>query len=169
MQKQTSSNDPKRIRILFLGDSDTGKSTLIATAITQNYNSLSSMKDRFEENVLNPILLPADASLQNFHTELIDTFGSEEDKLDVARLQILKSEIIESSAIVLCYDISREQTVDSIKEFWLPLIQKVNPKVPVLIAANKLDLVKEMEEEDEAVSYFTRIRKVVRPFMRDFP
>lgn len=57
-----------------------------------------------------------------------------------------------------------ENTVTSIRNYWLPFVQKYNPKVPVIIVGNKLDMIR----ANQNLSLFTRVGKILKPLMRDF-
>ena len=107
---------------------------------------------------MKPVLLPMENKLDNYSTCLIDTPGSFEDDSEI------KSKIKQANAILLLYDMSNEETVSSMREFWLPLITSANPKVPVIIVGNKLDLIR----ANPALSQFTRIGKILKPLLRQF-
>lgn len=119
-------------------------------------------RDHFsaDPGVLNPILLPLENILEDFNTVLIDTPGTiEGHEADL----VLK--IKSAHSILLLYDMSQENTVDSMKTYWLPFIERHNPLIPVLIVANKLDVIR----TNSNFSLFTRVSKVVRTLMRQFP
>lgn len=92
-------------------------------------------------------------------TILIDTPGIlGENETDIG------SKVKSANVAMIVYDMSDEQTVNSLKNFWLPFVQKYNSKIPILIVGNKLDLVR----INPSLSYYTRIGKILRPLMRDF-
>lgn len=119
-------------------------------------------RDHFsaDPGVLNPILLPLENILEDFNTVLIDTPGTIE-----GHEADLSLKIKSANSILLLYDMSQENTVDSMKTYWLPFIEKHNPLIPVLIVANKLDVIR----TNSNFSLFTRVSKVVRTLMRQFP
>ncbi len=45
--------------------------------------------------------------------------------------------------VMLVTDLSRPETVESVKEFWMPEIREIVPNAPVLFVGNKADLVKD--------------------------
>ena len=93
------------------------------------------------------------------NTMLIDTSG------DPSQLEKTKFQITTASSVVLVYDITSEDTVERLTSYWLPLIQEINSNCPILIVGSKLDKVKRNYE----LSYFTRVSKIIRKIMRDFP
>jgi mitochondrial Rho GTPase 1 len=112
--------------------------------------------------VLKPVLLPMENKLDNYSTCLIDTPGSFDDNSDVSAE--MKAKIKSANAILLLYDMSNEETVKALNDFWLPLITSANTKVPVIIVGNKLDLVR----ANPNLSQFLRIGKILKPILRQF-
>lgn len=105
------------------------------------------------------MLLPIEKKLEDVSTILIDTPGIlGENETDIG------SKVKSANVVMIVYDMSDEQTVNSLKNFWLPFVQKYNPKIPIMIVGNKLDLVR----INPSLSYYTRIGKILRPLMRDF-
>lgn len=64
------------------------------------------------------------------------------------------------------YDLSRQSTAEHLQAYWLPQISRKNPKVPIIIVGNKLDL-KDSEEFTE-FSQENSIKKIIKPMIRDF-
>jgi GTPase SAR1 family protein len=125
MHKKQKSQVAQQIRLLFLGDPKTGKSTLIAkcAGLEEGDKLFSSAKSE-QSGVLHPILLPVENKLEDFSTILIDTPGNFGDaEADMG------TKIKTANAIVLMYDMADEGTVNSLRNYWLPLISKYNSKV----------------------------------------
>lgn len=156
MRRQPSkSSNSQLIRILYIGDAKTGKTSLIAKCAGHEEDGKGSLPW-----VMNPVLLPVENKLEDFSTILIDTPSDiSESENDMA------TKIKNAHVVLILYDMTDEQTVNNIRDFWLPFVGKYNQKVPVIIVGNKLDLIRTNNE----LSYFTRISKILRPLMRDFP
>jgi len=140
----------KKIRIVFLGDKGVGKTSLITTLIS----------DSFPEQVdavIAPVILPPEMYVQTHDVSTILIDSSSEIKNEV---QINES-IKEADVLLLLYDISKKETVDGLKQRWMPKINKINSQVPVIVIATKLDLVKESEE-------VFRMHEVIKPLMKDY-
>ena len=156
-------------KALILGDKGVGKSSFIATCLKNDFAALASITDKVEPNVLAPMYLPPAITLQNMRCQLIDSFGSDQDKQDPARSSILEKQVQEAQTIAVLYDMTREETLNSVKLYWLPMVKEMNPNAPVIIVGTKLDVIREQEkEDDEGLTYFTRVRKIIRPILRDF-
>lgn len=68
--------------------------------------------------------MPIENKLEDFSTILIDSPG---------QLGEYENEVVgkvkSANVILVVYDMTDEQTVDSLRSYWLPFIQKWNPKV----------------------------------------
>jgi len=108
----------KKIRIVFLGDKGVGKTSLITTLIS----------DSFPEQVdavIAPVILPPEMYVQTHDVSTILIDSSSEIKNEV---QINES-IKEADVLLLLYDISKKETVDGLKQRWMPKINKINSQV----------------------------------------
>lgn len=74
--------------------------------------------------VLDPVLLPIENKLEDFSTILIDSPG----QLGEYEAEV-SGKVKSANAILLVYDMTDEQTVESLRSYWLPFIQKWNAKV----------------------------------------
>lgn len=108
--------------------------------------------------MLTPIVLPAETALDGCTTLLIDSDGS---KLKEAENE---KKISFANSILLMYDMTNAESVENLESYWLPLIERVNSGVPVILVGSKLDMVK----RDMEMSYYTRIHKILRPVMKKF-
>ena len=103
--------------------------------------------------------MPIETKLEDFSTILIDSPGAlGENEADIG------GKVKSANAILIVYDMSDEQTVASLRTYWLPFVEKYNSKVPIIIVGNKLDLV----IMNPSLSYYTRIGKILRPLMKEF-
>lgn len=53
--------------------------------------------------------------------------------------QVVDLVIQNSDVVVVCFDATRQSTLDSIRGSWYPHIQRLNPDVPVIMACCKAD------------------------------
>ncbi|KAI4349984.1 hypothetical protein L6164_010517 [Bauhinia variegata] len=135
------------IRIVVAGDHDTGKSSLIITAAA----------DTFPPNVqstLPPTRLPEDLYPDRVPITIIDTSSRAEDSDKVSE------ELKRADTVVLTYACDRPETLDRLSSFWLPLLRKLEVKVPVIVVGCKLDL----RDENQQVS----LEQVMSPIMQQF-
>ncbi|CAM8914754.1 unnamed protein product [Rhodiola kirilowii] len=135
------------VRIVIVGDKGTGKSSLIVTAAA----------DQFPTNVpplLPPTRLPEDMYPDRVPITIIDTPSSPEGKEKIAE------ELKRADAVVLTYACDRTETLDRVRDFWLPELRRLEVKVPVIVVGCKLDL----RDDDQQVS----LEDVMYPIMQQF-
>ncbi|BDA51482.1 mitochondrial Rho GTPase 2 [Coccomyxa sp. Obi] len=117
----------KPVRVCVVGDSQVGKTSLITAAATES----------FPDNpppVLPPTRIGADATSEGVPLIITDTSSRPEDKpaLEVACLN--------SDVIILAYDTGNPRTLKRITEVWVPELQRLGVKVPLLLVGCKSDL-----------------------------
>ncbi|KAK3316169.1 EF hand associated-domain-containing protein [Apodospora peruviana] len=131
---------PTNVRICVCGDEGTGKSSLIAAFV----------KGAFTSNRIQPVLpqitIPPFRDLdKNVNTRIVDTSARPQDR------NTLRKEIRLSNVILLVY--SDHYSYERVALFWMPYFRSLSVNVPVVLCANKSDLLPEgstsqvMEEE----------------------
>ncbi|KAG2269471.1 hypothetical protein Bca52824_064026 [Brassica carinata] len=118
-----SHGSTKPVRIVVVGEKGTRKSSLILAAVTAHNHP----------NPIIPPLLPYTNLRSEYFSEdvpftLIDTFLRPEDKGDVIR------EVKEADAIVLTFAMDRQESLDRLSEYWLPLFRHLEVRVPIVVA-----------------------------------
>ncbi|KAG2269470.1 hypothetical protein Bca52824_064025 [Brassica carinata] len=118
-----SHGSTKPVRIVVVGEKGTRKSSLILAAVTAHNHP----------NPIIPPLLPYTNLRSEYFSEdvpftLIDTFLRPEDKRDVIR------EVKEADAIVLTFAMDRQESLDRLSEYWLPLFRHLEVRVPIVVA-----------------------------------
>ncbi|KAK9377955.1 EF hand associated-domain-containing protein [Lipomyces chichibuensis] len=116
------------VRLVLCGDEGVGKSSLIT----------SFVKETFVPNiqsVLPPISIPPEfiSVANNLTMSIVDTSSRPQDR------QSLNREIRRANVILLVY--SDHYTSERIPLFWLPYFRSLGVNVPVVLCANKCDLV----------------------------
>eukprot|EP01113_Clastostelium_recurvatum_P050795 TRINITY_DN9705_c0_g1_i4.p1 TRINITY_DN9705_c0_g1~~TRINITY_DN9705_c0_g1_i4.p1 ORF type:complete len:646 (+),score=129.20 TRINITY_DN9705_c0_g1_i4:85-2022(+) len=124
------------MRIVFVGDQNVGKSTLI--------NSIIS--DSFQERVMHvvpEVTIPPEVTLDKVATHIIDTAA--DTPQHKANLEL---EIKRASVIVLLYAIDRLSSVVNVRSHWLPYIRELRQNVdsqnynvvpPIILVGSKAD------------------------------
>ena len=69
-----------------------------------------------------------------------------------------------ADSVILLYDMGNLETITPMSQYWLPLVEKHNPTIPVLIIGNKLDRV--IKDEDRYVH--AKVRRVVGMLFKKF-
>ncbi|KAH8176815.1 EF hand associated domain-containing protein [Sarocladium implicatum] len=115
------------VRICVCGDESTGKSSLIAALV----------KDQFISNKIQPVLPqitipPSIGTPENVTTAIVDTSARPQDRTT------LRKEIRKSNVILLVY--ADHYSYERVALFWMPYFRSLGVNVPVVLCANKADL-----------------------------
>lgn len=116
----------REVRVAVVGDAGVGKSSLISTAAKDTFDSRPPP-------VLPPTRLPAEFSTDHTPMLVTDTSSRPEEQQSVDHV------ITNSDVVVVCFDATRQATLDNIRTSWYPRIQRLNPDVPVIMACCKAD------------------------------
>jgi Ras family protein T1 len=65
----------------------------------------------------------------------------------------------QADVVVVCFDATKQSTLDSVRASWYPRIQRLNPDVPVIMACCKAD---KLSEERE-VAMLREVRPLRKP------
>jgi Ras family protein T1 len=149
------------VRICACGDEGCGKSSLITSLV----------KDTFISNRIQAVLPqitipPTLGTPENVTTTIVDTSALPQDRANLAR------ELRKSNVILLVY--SDHYSYERVALFWLPYFRSLGVNLPVILCANKSDLVTSstpaqiMEEEMLPVmSEFKEIDQCIRTSARE--
>lgn len=149
------------IRICVCGDEGCGKSSLITSLV----------KDTFVNNRIQAVLPqitipPTLGTPENVTTTVVDTSALPQDRIQLAR------EIRKSNVILLVY--SDHYSYERVALFWLPYFRSLGVNLPVILCANKSDLIKNTtsaqiveEEMLPVMSEFKEIDSCIRTSARE--
>lgn len=120
----------RNVRILLVGDSGVGKTSLI----------LSLVSEEFPENVpskAEEITIPADVTPEQVPTNIVDYSSAEQTENE------LNEQIRRASVVCIVYAVDNDDSIDRITSHWMPLIRHNHPDIPcpVVLVGNKIDLV----------------------------
>ncbi|RKP37676.1 P-loop containing nucleoside triphosphate hydrolase protein [Dimargaris cristalligena] len=127
---------PGDIRILLVGDSGVGKSTLIATLIKEDFVPEV-------QPVVPEITIPPELTSESVTTHLIDSSPEE------AHRHQLAVEIRKAHAVGVVYALDQPESAQRVTDFWLPYLKSFGTRIPVLVIGNKQDLVADTPISDE--------------------
>ena len=118
--KSMNSEGERTVRILIVGDTNVGKTTLL----------LSLMTEKFPESgvpaVLPEVSIPSKYNPDNVNVLLIDSS---------ADLKQISEDI---NSVILVYDASDTAvSLERLKGHWLPLITSYNASLPIILAGKK--------------------------------
>lgn len=139
------------VRVCVCGDEGTGKSSLIASLV----------KDQFMNNKIQPVLPqitipPSIGTADNVTTTIVDTSARPQDRT------ILRKEIRKCNVILLVY--ADHYSYERVALFWMPYFRSLGVNVPVVLCANKSDLVGQGSTsqvvEEEMLPVMTEFREI---------
>uniref|UniRef100_A0A0D6R7H1 Mitochondrial Rho GTPase n=1 Tax=Araucaria cunninghamii TaxID=56994 RepID=A0A0D6R7H1_ARACU len=136
----------KNVRVVVVGDSGTGKSSLIVSVATDSFPEKAPP-------VVPPTRIPQDYYPDRVPLTIIDTSSRLEDRTKLA------AECKKADAIVLTYACDQHSTLDRLSTYWLPELRRLEVKVPVIVVGCKLDL-----RDDQQLS----LEQVMTPIMHEF-
>jgi len=140
------------IRILIIGDSGVGKSSLISSFVSRHFP---------EEvpSVMIDSIIPSDTTANNINVTIMDSSARAGDR------EVLKQKLRAADSVLALYDASRHETLENLSHEWLPLIRDVCSSSnnithnydleegvnniegkPVVIVGTKIDLLGDAEE-----------------------
>lgn len=134
------------VRILLVGDSGVGKTSLILSLVSEEFTE--EVPAKAEE-----ITIPADVTPERVPTHIVDFSYQEQTEDD------LIEEIKKAHVICIVYAVNDEDSMEGITSVWLPFIRKQigeDAGVPVILVGNKGDL----------IDYSTG--EAMEPIMQDF-
>jgi small GTP-binding protein len=104
----------EEIKISILGDEKIGKTSFVMTFFTSKY------QDEFIPSYYNSI--KATIKSQDYNEKVLIHINDTPSKDKEKRLNLIKN----TKYYILCFDITNENTLQSIKEKWIPEIKKIN-------------------------------------------
>ena len=132
-------NELPSIKITLLGNPGVGKTCIISRYIDEIFveNNPSTIGANYSEKVIKK-------NGKEYQLDIWDTAGQE-------KFHSLGKHFYKDSYIVcLVYDITNQESLDSLKKIWLPDLQKYGEKYTVLgVVGNKSDLYENDELADE--------------------
>lgn len=125
------------VRILLIGDSGVGKSSLISSYVSRH----------FPEEVppiMTDAIIPPDTTANNVCVTIMDSSARPGDR------EVLKHKIRAADSVIALYDVTRPETFDSLLQEWLPLVRDISNSLSinkaVVLVGTKIDLVDDTDD-----------------------
>eukprot|EP00047_Mylnosiga_fluctuans_P005582 m.241347 g.241347 ORF g.241347 m.241347 type:complete len:627 (+) comp13832_c0_seq1:17-1897(+) len=143
------------VRILFVGDRGTGKTSLI----------LAVVKERFEAEVpplCEEVVIPPDITAAKVTTYIVDSSLRAQDESQI------EEEMRKASVVCVVYAVDDSASFQRVTSHWLPTIRRAlhtngkQESVPVVLVGNKIDT--RSEEETQAHNLETEIFPIMNSF-----
>ena len=140
-------------KILILGDGSVGKTSLIRRLVVDKFD------DRYIATIGTKITakdLQVEMDRQKIYLKLQiwDILGQK------GYRKLYNSSFRGVDGIFMVADITRKDTLMSLKNYWIPLVNKVAGVVPFVILANKSDLIERAEFNENDLKEFASVYKV---------
>ena len=134
-------NEPESVKVVLLGESGVGKTSIINQFIRKKFNSriTPSINAQFSSKIIE--FKEFEKSIK---FDIWDTVGQEKFR------SITKIFYRDAKVIVLVYDITQEFSFDSLKDYWYPEVINTTEGEPLFaIVANKNDLYEEQKVDNK--------------------
>ena len=113
-------------KIIFVGDSSVGKTTILNTYSKKNYVSKATLGTEFTEKYIEK---------HNITLQIWDCAGQERFRA-LTKLYYRSTEVC-----ILVFDLSEQSTLESLQNYWIPTIKENSESsIQFILVGNKLDL-----------------------------
>lgn len=145
----------EHIKIILIGDTGTGKSSVISSYISKYFpNEVPA--------VLVDAIIPPDNTANNVSVTIMDSSALLGDR------DVLHQKIRMADSIISLFDVTRPETIDSLEELWLPTIRDIcgssSVGKAVIVVGNKTDL---LADHDDMQLEIEKLR--MKKILKDFP
>ena len=143
----------EQIKILLIGDTGTGKSSVISSYISKYF------PDEVP-SVLVDAIIPPD-KCDNVSVTIMDSSSLLGDR------EVLHQKIRMADSIISLFDVTKPQTIDSLEELWLPTIRDIcgsTVNKAVIVVGNKTDLISDQDEPAQLEAEKYRMNKILKDF-----
>ncbi len=134
-------------KVLMLGDGAVGKTSLIHKYVT----------DKFDDKYITTIgtkVTKKDLRFKTADGEIILTLLIWDILGQKGYTSVQASSYKGGEGVLLVCDLTRKDTLDSLKDYWIPELEKVTGDVPKVFVGNKCDLVEERQITEEELDAF---------------
>lgn len=143
---------PPEVSVLLLGDTQTGKSTFLSRLSLGIRPQSARTDDGNADESLPPYSLPVMRDLDQPFIFNISLYGRAYTLAFSDTASPTSYTLLRPDFIVLCYDVSRRSTFESLRTRWLPIVNShfnYLETLPVMVLGLKRDLRCEWTEEDK--------------------
>jgi len=139
-------DDHIKRKVLLLGDGAVGKTSLIRRFVVDKFSDeyITTIGTKVTKKDLR---LESPARAIDLTFMIWDVLGQKGYK------NIQESAFLGSKGALLVYDVSRPDTIKSLKEYWLKNLGKVLGSTPFVLVGNKVDLLRDRSQAEETLEY----------------
>ena len=151
MKKLKIDDDEEEIKVILVGETATGKTSLINTSIGLEFKEKTYST---ETNSISKKIITI--KNKKYSINLWDTIGQEQFR------SLTKLFMKDSKIVIFVYDITRYETFKQLMEFWYGNTKNELGDNPVMaVVGNKEDLYFQSEVSDDAVEKFTKENNLI--------
>lgn len=135
-----------KAKVVLLGDGSVGKTSLIRRFVTDHFSDgyLMTVGAKVTKKELTVRFDGADRAMVLTVWDILGQKG-------YAGVQ--ESAVKGAQAVLLVYDVVRDESWKSLEEYWIPIIWRLVGKIPLVFAGNKVDLAKDRADVRELLAY----------------
>jgi small GTP-binding protein len=139
-------DDHIKRKVLLLGDGAVGKTSLIRRFVVDKFSDdyITTIGTKVTKKDLR---LESPARAIDLTFMIWDVLGQKGYK------NIQESAFLGSKGALLVYDVSRPDTIKSLKDYWLKNLGKVLGSTPFVLVGNKADLLRDRDQAAETLEY----------------
>lgn len=145
----------EQIKILLIGDTGTGKSSVISSYISKYF-------PHEVPAVLVDAIIPPESTADNISVTIMDSSALLGDR------DVLHQKIRMADSIISLFDVTRPETIDSLEELWLPTIRELcgsgTVSKAVIVVGNKTDLIREVDAVTQLEAEKLRMNNILKDF-----
>lgn len=142
-----------RKKILLIGDAAVGKTSLIRRLVVDLFD------DKYITTIgtkvtVKDMQVSVDEELIYLRFQIWDILGQK------GYTKLYHASFKGAQGVLFVADLTRKETLDSLRNYWIPQVKEVIGSIPFIILANKSDLVKKADFSQEDLQEFAREYKV---------
>lgn len=137
-------------KIILLGDGEVGKTSLIRRFVLDKYDDKYILTVGTKITAKN-IQIGKESRLFELHLQIWDILGQK------GYTKLHNSSFKGTDGVFLVADITRKDTLLSLGKYWIPKVQNLVGDVPMIVIANKSDLVKQAAFSEKILNSFAQI------------
>ena len=143
-------DDHVKRKILLLGDGAVGKTSLIRRFVVDKFSDdyITTIGTKVTKKDLR---IEAPGKTTDLTIMIWDVLGQKGYK------GIQESSFQGAKGALLVYDVTRPETAESLRDYWIPRLLDVTEAIPIVLAGNKLDVATSRRDAQETLDEFKEI------------
>ena len=137
-------------KIILLGDGEVGKTSLIRRFVIDRYDDkyILTIGSKITAKSLQ---IGVDKKIYDLNIQIWDVLGQK------GFTKLHHSSFKGTDGVLMVADITRKDTLISLARYWIPKVQNLVGDVPLIIIANKSDLIEEAQFNEEVLKSFASL------------